>query len=262
MKNEYDLICSLGGNCAAAHNLLYRNLRKYSLPFDWCYIKSEQPIKYLCEGFENNFKNFFLKENLVELTGEEYNHAHNCMGQYKDTYSGYYFVNHFMHGETPDTAYDKVHTKLTRRLTRLQEKIKNGKNILFILSTCIEVDTDVVIELKRKLQELYTDKNFEFVIISFNCKNDEEYISDDTIYVKKYKRATNSYDFNVTNYEWNFLDNIKLNEPKNEKNIFKISKIKKGFKISILNFISTVFSIKLYLFGIRFNFCIGKEKNE
>ncbi len=29
--NRYDLICSLGGNCSVAHNLLYRRLRKFAL---------------------------------------------------------------------------------------------------------------------------------------------------------------------------------------------------------------------------------------
>ena len=95
MSKKYDLICSLGGNCSAAHNLKIRGLRNFSLPFDWCYIKNEKPIEYLTEGFENGFKNFLLKKNLEELKGNEYNEAHISCAQYKDSYTGYYFVNHF-----------------------------------------------------------------------------------------------------------------------------------------------------------------------
>ena len=44
MKKEYDLICSLGGNCAAAHNLLIRKLRQAAYPFDWIYFKSDEAV--------------------------------------------------------------------------------------------------------------------------------------------------------------------------------------------------------------------------
>ena len=45
-KQEYDLIVSLGGNCMVANNLRYRNMRPFSLPFDWVYMIDEKPLKY------------------------------------------------------------------------------------------------------------------------------------------------------------------------------------------------------------------------
>ena len=39
-KVSYDLVCSLGGNCAAAFQLGFRGLRVFSLPFDWGYIEN------------------------------------------------------------------------------------------------------------------------------------------------------------------------------------------------------------------------------
>lgn len=53
--NRYDLICSLGGNCSVAHNLLYRGLRKFALPFDWTYFEDISAIYKLAESFEVKF---------------------------------------------------------------------------------------------------------------------------------------------------------------------------------------------------------------
>lgn len=65
--NRYDLICSLGGNCSVAHNLLYRRLRKFALPFDWTYFEDISAIYKLAESFEVKFADQLKKENLVEL---------------------------------------------------------------------------------------------------------------------------------------------------------------------------------------------------
>ena len=57
-NKEYDLICSLGGNCAAAHNLRIRNLRTVAYPFDWTYFKSDSAVYKLADNFVDGFKNF------------------------------------------------------------------------------------------------------------------------------------------------------------------------------------------------------------
>ncbi len=37
-RKKYDLVCSLGGNCSVAHNLIFRGLRKFALPFEWAFL--------------------------------------------------------------------------------------------------------------------------------------------------------------------------------------------------------------------------------
>lgn len=262
-KKIYDLICSLGGNCSASHNLLERGLRHYSLPFDWCYMKNDRPIEYLCEGFQNNFKDFLLKENLVPLTGEEYNNAHTTNAQYKDVLTGYYFVNHFTKDADFDKDYELVSSKLRRRLDRLQEKIKTGQNILFIISTSFEIELSSLKKLSDTMKQLYPDKCIEFYLISFNCNTNEKYTIDDNIYVNKYSRPTNFYDFARTNFEWSFLDDVTVKDSKQSKEkkiLFKIKQIKKGIAIYLLPFIFTILRFRFYLFGLRFDFCIGKVR--
>lgn len=211
-KKEYDLVCSLGGNCTVAQQLRRRELRPFSLPFDWCYMKNDKPIKYLCEGFQNGFKDFLLKENLVPLEGEEYNNAHTDHAQYKDTYTGYYFVNHFPKDKTLDESYGEVYNKIKRRLDRLQNTIQRGSNFLFIISPMFIIDTETIIKLSNTLNGIYPSKNFDFIIAQFSdLKNDEKIINQNII-VKSYTRYFNLYDYLNTNYEWNFLDDIKLKD--------------------------------------------------
>lgn len=208
---KYDLICSLGGNCSVAHNLEYKGLRYYSLPFDWCYIKNDKPIDYLCVGFKDNFKNFLLKENLAPLVGDEYNNSHTTRAQYKDIYTGYYFVNHFTKNANFDEDYKNVYEKMRRRLERLQDKIELGENILFILAASISVDIAKIIELKNVLNQKYPNKSFDFYILLFKQKEDK-IVNIDSITIKYLKRCENDSDYNTTNSDWNFLDGIVLNK--------------------------------------------------
>ena len=258
-KKIYDLICSLGCMCAAAQNIRRRGLRHYSLPFDWCYMKDEKPLEYLCEGFKNDFKNFLLKDNLRKLDDEEYNNAHTNKEQFKDIYTGYYFVNHFPLGKTLDKSYDEAYFTIRRRLNRLQNKIKSSNNILFVLSPIFIMDIKFVEKLSNSLKEIYPDKNFDFYILQFNSDSEEEIIINENITLRKTFRDTNMYDFSNTNFEWSFLDKVDLKIKKDL--MFKIFRIKKGLAIHILQNISTIFQFKMYLFGLRLDFCIGKIRD-
>lgn len=259
-KKEYDLICSLGGNCAAAHNLQCRNMRKYSLPFDWCFAKNERAIEYLSEGFKDNFKNFALKENFEEITEDGYAGVHDKKVPYSDKYSGYYFLNHFNTSINEKGCYENFYTKLRRRINRLQEKIKNGKKILFILSTTNEFNTDCIQKLQATLKTIYPNKQFDFVVISFSCSQDETYNINENITVYKYKRAQNEYDFIKTNFEWAFLDNIRLSTRNSEQ--FSLKLRNKTLCIYLFTRMSTLFRINLYVFGLRLDFCIGKVRDK
>src|SRR5574344_1222376 len=138
-KNEkYDFVCSLGGNCAAAHNLLHRNKRLFSLPFDWLYIENDTPLLYLCEGFKDNFKNFCKKENLVIFDKNENNATNGGKLKYKDNYKNFFFVNHFSKDINLDNEYEKIYTKLKRRINRLFNLIEKSNKILFLISTAFE----------------------------------------------------------------------------------------------------------------------------
>lgn len=207
-NKQYDLIFSLGGNCSAAHNLKYRNKRPFSLPFDWLYIINDQPIWKLADCFDEDFNKFCLKENLLPLPDGE-NDSHKDKVHYYDSYTGYRFVNHFTK-KIEDGGFESVNKNNIKRIKRLYDYINKSQCILLILSTAFEMDTSCILNLKKCLENKWPKKQFDFEIISFGCKEDS-IISDNNITVRKYKRDINPYDFNQTNFEWIFLDNIQLN---------------------------------------------------
>ncbi len=265
---EYDFVCSLGGNCSGASNLKQRGMRTFSLPFDWTYIKSGNAINNLAKCFQEGFKNFLLKENLQELTEDEYNRAHTDNAQYKDTYTGYYYVNHFSKKIDNSDEYEIVKTKLDRRIKRMLEYIDNSDKILFVLSTCFQIEEEPLINLINVLKELYPSKVFDIVSIAFSCEKDE-LIEHPNVKMFRYKRDNNVYDYIRTNYEWAFLDDVKLVNINKKVNInekekpvlLKIKKVKRGISIHLFSKLPTIAAFKLYFFGIRYNFCLGKIKN-
>ena len=208
---EYDLICSLGGNCSAAHNLRFRNLRKFSLPFDWCYMVDESPVLKLAECFQNNcLLKIACKDNLMPLTDEEERSVmfHSDTVHYKDQYSGFYFVNHF-HKTLQDGGYEDFRKSFENRLLRLVEYIEKSQNILFVLATAFEFDIKAVLELQSVLTQKYPAKSIDFHIMMFNSTNDETINKNPSLVINKFKRKHNVYDFIKTNFEWHFLDNVK-----------------------------------------------------
>lgn len=203
---KFDLICSLGGSCAAAHNLKIRDLRDAAYPFDWIYFTTEEAIYQLADGFKSKFDKYMLKENLVELP---VNPSHPDKMQLEDTWAKIIWANHFKYGSDFDKSYLNVKNTFDKRFKRLLEKVEKSKKICFVLCTSFCLKQEPVAFLLKTLQELYPDKDFQLKIVSFDSKNDE-HIQNDNIEIFYYKRKLNFYDFDKTNYEWSFLDKLRL----------------------------------------------------
>lgn len=229
-KKSYDLICSLGGNCAAAHNLRYRNMRAFSLPFDWLFIVDDRPIYYLSQGFDNSFNDFCLKENLVELSDDEKSSHHNNRVQYKDTLTQYRLSNHFNKPIAHESEYQRVYQQFQKRFRRLFEQIEKAQSILFILNTEFEMPLDSIHQLQKTLRQKYPDKKIDFEVIQFSCK-EEKIDAAANITVRKFRRAQNMYDFSKTNFEWAFLDEIELTQKVKKPPHISIRLLKSKFTI-------------------------------
>ena len=201
-KKTYDLVVSLGGNCSAASNLKYRKMRHFSLPFDWVYMKDSRPLVYLCEGFKDNFKNLALYQNLHR---EQANVSHKII--YSDSYSGYFFPNHFS-CDINEKVYEEFNARLRRRADRLISKLRTGKKVLFILTLDFEVDNNILFELYDSLSsEFDADIDFEVMIFGMNNSDNVKYKG---MNIRNITRMMNDYDFYKTNFEWAFLDNIEI----------------------------------------------------
>ena len=220
-KERYDLICSLGGNCSAAHNLKFRNMRYYSLPFDRCYVTDEAPFRYLSKGFQNNFSDFFLKENLIQQEG---NIHHPII--YRDSVSLYFFPHHLKATLDTPGSYESAASKMQRRIGRLLKKMKEAQSILFILATAFCFDIECIRELSATLNKLYPDKNIQFKVLQFDSPlpNSEEHL--ENIHLMRFSRLQNNYDFYKTNFEWAFLDSIEISSAGKKKNKWTLLSVK------------------------------------
>lgn len=203
-KKKYDLVCSLGGNCAAAHNLLFKGLREEAYPFDWTYFNSDEAVYKLIEGFKDGFKNYALIENFKELP---INNAHPEKIQYEDTYAKIIWANHFYYNEDKLEGYKRVKEVLDRRFQRLINSIKKFEKILFIFSTYFQIKPDSFLYLIDNLNTIYPNKIFDIKVLSFNA--DKNYVyKKNNIEICYYERKMNNDDFAKTNKEWEFLDEI------------------------------------------------------
>ncbi len=262
-KQKFDLVFSLGGNCTAAHNLQYRGLRIFSLPFDWTYIVDEKAIYNLAEGFQTDFKYFLLKENLQELPKENYSKDHKDKIQYKDTKTEYYFVNHFLKSIDDINEYNRVKNKFDKRVKRLDSFIKKSKRILLLLSINFSIDIELCKYLINILNEKYPDKIFYLRVMSFGV-NEDDILKTDNIEIYNYSRKLILNDYIKTTEEWNFLDTIDYNPAllTAKWGFLMIDKLKKGYAVVFFPVFNTIFYIKLYILGLRIHFIIGRNRLE
>ncbi len=263
LKNEYDFICSLGANCSAASQLKKRGLRDFALPFDWTWFNSEDALYNIAEGFENNFCKFMQKDKLRKLKDDECSKQHNDKCQYQDMNTKIYYFNHFYKTKNDDKAKDTAIKTFRKRCKRLIDYLERAENVLMVLSIHKEIDIESVKNLVDVLKRRFPNTNVDIVYQCFNAKKEESSVLSN-LEIKKYQRPENDYDYHNTNYEWNFLDEIKLtnkfDKPLNR--LFKLTRVKRGMRIAVLKNINTVFYLKLYLFGTRLQICFGKHKAE
>lgn len=206
MKNSqhYDLVVSLGGNCAAAHNLLYRGLCTEAFPFDWTYFTSDAAVYQLATGFKQGFKNYAQLKNFKELP---INPSHPDRIQYEDTYGKIIWANHFSYTKNRVSDYKEVKEKLDRRFNRLLDCIKKSHKILFLFSTSFRIAPDAFLYLHNALHTMYPDKLFKINVLSFDAHNNYVF-NDGNVEICYYKRSMNDADYSTTNPEWQFLDKI------------------------------------------------------
>ena len=130
-EEEYDAFISLGSSCLIAFQLLCRGLRQYSLPLDYVFSPSNNHIKIVTRCFINRFKNFFLYDNLVELTEPE-ERGHGDDIQYKDIYTEFRFIHHFNDYISNYDEYLHVKSTFERRIARMYNIIEKSKKVLLL----------------------------------------------------------------------------------------------------------------------------------
>lgn len=256
-SNSYDLIISLGAACSCTQALRACELQNFSYPFDWvCGTKFIDRISILT----NEFKDWF---NIEDLEFMEYCELRDI---YHNKKTGMIFNHDFPRYSVLETDYKKVQKKYNRRIKRLFRLIQKSNRILFVyIDTPDNIDklqdNSVLVNGYNLLNQNYPSKDINLLYL--NCGQEpfhEEQITNKILKI--------TFDYKSTDdkaYKWDvntdLLEELFSRYELNNKDFFKFKKIKKGIFIGLLGMVSTIFRMRFYLFGIRFDFCIGKIRD-
>ena len=242
-KTKFDLIVSLGEDCACSSYLRKFNLQSASYPFDWLF---GAPLKNKLELLLSNFEGFLDKKDLVHLEKNP-----NCVNDYKNEYymnteNKIIFLHDFPINMSFDEGHKFVFEKYQRRIKRLYEKIEKSKKVLFVwLGKNQSLENDKILEYQRKLTEKFNNENIYLLILENTPNYKEKDFKEEKISEKilKIKYDTKTTKVPHTNDE--YLGNIELNEEifsKLKFNMPKSYKIKKLFYNLIIKQLIAIFA--------------------
>ena len=168
-KNKFDLVVSLGEDCACTSYLRRCNLQHNSYPFDWL---TNAPFENRINLVVNDFKNFLNFEDLVlmEKPTEFPSDIHHDYYENKST--DFYHWHDFPADIPLNDSYSFVNEKYQRRIERLYNDIENSQKILFVwLSHSKLHSKEEITEAYKKLSERFAGKEIYQLIIENSTEN-------------------------------------------------------------------------------------------
>lgn len=161
MKN-YNLIYSIGTDCACASYMKMANLRSFSSPFDWL---THADFKTRMNLILNDFENFLNIEDLVFLEKDPNIINDDKCDYYHNIKNDFYFYHDFETGKSLEQTFPTIKEKYNRRIKRFYQTIKENEKILLIwFAHNWETPDDEIIALCKKICEKF-DKQIDFLII-------------------------------------------------------------------------------------------------
>lgn len=122
--SEERIYIPIGEDCYSTMHLQKEKLRKFATIFDWIVIR---PITIL-HLFKNDFKNFFLKDNLKIVKNSTRKFKHVDL-EVMDTYYNILIPHHI---NNLDKDYDNICNKFHERIKRLDQMLFERDTIYFV----------------------------------------------------------------------------------------------------------------------------------
>lgn len=196
-KQKFDLIISIGEDCACSSWLRRYHLQNYTYPFDWLTKASfETRINLLC----NNFKDFCLKEHLIPLEKPKNGIVDIECDYYKDTRNDFFFYHDFKKNQPFDVEYTKVFNKYNRRIARMYKLINEKKSILFVWwSRDKHISLNILERAYNGLVKKFETKQIYMLIIEPSSQAQDFYYENEHILVTQFDNI--SYDKNIPSDE-------------------------------------------------------------
>lgn len=159
---KYDIIYSIGRDCACASYLQKNGLRLTSGPFDWLTNAGfEERFTLLL----NDFQDFLDKKYLKQMPKPTQFPADKNNDYYENIKTHLYFWHDFPSDKTFDEAYPEIKQKYARRIKRFYDNIKNKNKVLLVWFSQVHQTPDkTVLDLCNRFSEKM-GKSVDFLII-------------------------------------------------------------------------------------------------
>ena len=159
---KYNIIYSLGRDCACSSYLKKNGLRLTSGPFDWL---TNAGFEQRFDLILNDFENFLNKEDLIPMPKPTQFPADKNNDYYENKRTGLYFWHDFPADKSFDQSYPLIKQKYNRRIDRFYKNIKKHKRVLLVwFSQLHNTDKDLIVELCNKFCKK-VGKRVDFLII-------------------------------------------------------------------------------------------------
>ena len=162
MKKKYDIVYSIGHDCACSMYLKKHNLRVVSGPLDWLTsVPAHQRFDLILNDFAGfmNMDDFQFVDKDPNITNDD-----KC-DYYKNTRTGLYFYHDFAAGVPITKTFPDVAEKYWRRIHRFYDNIRNKERVLLVwFSHYHDTSNDTWVRFASNLCHKM-NKNIDFLII-------------------------------------------------------------------------------------------------
>ncbi len=166
MKNyeqPFDLIFSLGDDCACSYYLREFKLQNASYPLDWV---GWAPIECAVSLIVSDFKDFLAIDSFEPASYPNPAAADTTHGFYKNKKSGLYTAHDFPVGIPLDQALPEVEEKYNRRIKRFYTDIAKARKIMFVwLSKVSKISDKTLIEQYERLKNKFPNQEITCLIL-------------------------------------------------------------------------------------------------
>lgn len=181
IKNKFNLIVSIGEDCACSSYLRRCGLQHYSYPFDWL---TNAPFENRIELIVNDFNNFLNISDLELMQKPVGFSSDNNHDYYVNKKTQLYFWHDFPSNAIIENSFPAVFEKYQRRIDRLYKIIENSQKILFVwLSHSKLHDSNEVIKEYKKLKEKFKNKEIFLLFIENSQTDSQESYEDNHILI-------------------------------------------------------------------------------
>ena len=162
MRKKYDIIYSIGRDCACATYMIKAKLRSCSGPFDWL---TNAGFEDRFDLLINNFKDFMNISDFEFLPKDPNVFNDPKCDYYKNNKTNFFYYHDFPIGVPFNEVFYSIAEKYNRRIQRFYEKINKSNKVLLIwFSHYHNTPDNVVLTLCNKFCEKM-GKQIDFLII-------------------------------------------------------------------------------------------------